>query len=372
MEVTRLSGNVAEDRPAERQGGFLREALEAHRARFAAQPPQTKQDVDAEGRRLGALLSRAEPVWHASFLLPEIVAVGPNREPRSLPPDRRLQHVGRWMDRVRGRGLRATLRVYLLTLEQSPDRAVATAAKLIRHATAGWIVAHVGQVPGDAEEPSQGLAVPTLPEKAAPSNGDGHETPGPNGQGGHGSAPAVEAPRVFSVPEWEAFDAEGRLLVETPAQAESYLGLMQDSLAALRAAISLAPYMVADARYQAKRAGLLRQLAEQGRSLARYQTHEIVAVLQRRTSQGQLNRGLKVSLPYYDDQSLRLMLRTFDVIPAGRIMYVPALGMRAVQDEQAKVAQDTRLTSATRDHLLEELEMLVWAFRGPAANSAHA
>jgi hypothetical protein len=178
--------------------------------------------------------------------------------------------------------------------------------------------------------------------------------------------------RPFFVPEWAAFDDQDRLLVDSPAQAESYLGLLQDSLAALRAAISLAPYMVADEVYQAKRAGLLRQLADQGRALARYETREVVAVVQRRTAGGQLNRGLKVSLPYYDDQALCLMLRTFEVIPAGRIMYVPALGVRAVQDEQAKVAQDTRLSSSTRDHLLEELEMLMRAFRGPVANSVHA
>src|SRR3990170_4691729 len=66
------------------------------------------------------------------------------------------------------------------------------------------------------------------------------------------------------------------------------------------------------------------------------------------------------------------MLRTFEVIPAGRIMYVPALGVQAVQDEQAKVAQDTRLSSSTRDHLLEELEMLMRAFRGPVAIVAFA
>jgi hypothetical protein len=171
----------------------------------------------------------------------------------------------------------------------------------------------------------------------------------------------------FFVPEWMAFDVHDRLLVEAPAQAESYLALLQDSLAALRAAISLAPYMVVDGVYQIKRAGLLQQLGDQGRALARYQTREIVAVLQRRTAAGQLNRGLKVSLPYYDDQALQLTLRTFEIIPAGRIMYVPALGVRAVQDEQAKVAQDTRLSSVTRDHLLEELEMLKRAFGGTAA-----
>jgi hypothetical protein len=365
MEVTLEPRAIVPARP-ERQDGFLREALEAHLARSAAQPVETQQEVDAEGRRLGALLSKPEPVWHTTFLLPTIVAVGPDRELRSIAPDRRLQRVGTWTDRLRGRSVRSTLRRHLLTLEQSPERPIATAAKLIRHATAARIIEHAGVVAGDLQlTTTDPAAEPHLRDRAM-SNGDNHRPSGfhPPPEGNPGALD--EGPEGFSVPEWEAFDDVDRLLVETPAQAESYLGLLQDSLASLRAAISLAPYMVADSRYQVKRAGLLRQLAEQGRALARYQTREIVAVLRRRTAEGQLNRGLKVSLPYYDDQALALLLRTFDVIPAGRIMYVAALGLRAVQDEQAKVAQDTRVSSATRDHLLEELEMLLQAFRRPA------
>jgi hypothetical protein len=164
------------------------------------------------------------------------------------------------------------------------------------------------------------------------------------------------------VPAWIAFDDRDRCS-SIWCQAESY------RCSKMRWALPrhFWRHTIADAAYQAKRAGLLVQLADQGRALARFQTREIVSVLQRRTAGGQLNRGLKVSLPYYDDQSLRLMLRTFDIIPAGRIMYVSAIAVRAVQDEQAKVAQDTRLSSATRDHLLEELEMLRRAFRGDGA-----
>jgi hypothetical protein len=358
--------------------GFLSEAYAAHRHRFAAQPAKTWRSVEAEAERLGELLAKTEVVWHAIFVLPDEVAFGSGNGVWPVPADRRTQHVGAGLDRLRGRGLRATLRQHLLKLEQSSDRSVATGAKLIRHATAVWIIRHVGEFAIESPPDSGGHQ----PGPALDPNGsDGMSQEGTPTENGGPPAPAFAwfVPGTsdgeggsFFVPEWAAFDDQDRLLVDSPAQADSYLGLLQDSLAALRAAISLAPYMVADEVYQAKRAGLLRQLADQGRALARYETREVVAVLQRRTAGGQLNRGLKVSLPYYDDQALRLMLRTFEVIPAGRIMYVPALGVQAVQDEQAKVAQDTRLSSSTRDHLLEELEMLMRAFRGPVANSVHA
>jgi hypothetical protein len=39
-------------------------------------------------------------------------------------------------------------------------------------------------------------------------------------------------------------------------------------------------------------------------------------------------------------------------------MFVPAFVVRAAQEEQAKVAQDTRLNPSTRKHLLRELNML--------------
>jgi len=52
----------------------------------------------------------------------------------------------------------------------------------------------------------------------------------------------------------------------------------------------------------------------------------------------------------------------FEVIPAGRIMFVPAFVVRASEQEQAKVAQDTRLSPSTRKHLLAELNELEQAF----------
>ena len=43
-------------------------------------------------------------------------------------------------------------------------------------------------------------------------------------------------------------------------------------------------------------------------------------------------------------------------------MFVPAFVVRAARAEQAKVADDTRLSLSTRKHLIQELEMLEAAF----------
>ena len=58
-------------------------------------------------------------------------------------------------------------------------------------------------------------------------------------------------------------------------------------------------------------------------------------------------------------------MRSFEVIPTGRIMFVPAFVVRAAREEQAKAAQDTRLNPSTRRHLLAELKLLEAAFEDP-------
>jgi len=120
--------------------------------------------------------------------------------------------------------------------------------------------------------------------------------------------------------------------------------------------------MVADDTYQQKRYGMLGQIVNQGRALARYTTGEIIQTIKHRAATHDLNRGLSLSLPYFDDQSLEIKTHDFTVIPAGRIMFLPAFVVRAADEEQAKVAQDTRLSPSTRRHLLAELKTLEKAF----------
>jgi hypothetical protein len=133
----------------------------------------------------------------------------------------------------------------------------------------------------------------------------------------------------------------------------------------LHLAVSLAPYVYADEEYQRKHYGMLGQLVNQGRALAWHMTSTIIATIKERAAAQSLNRGLGLRLPYFDDQFLRIEHHSFVVIPAGRIMFVPAFVVRAAQEEQAKAAQDTRLNPSTRKYLLKELSALETAFKSP-------
>ncbi len=174
--------------------------------------------------------------------------------------------------------------------------------------------------------------------------------------------PYVEAARRFYLPQWVAFDDKGRLVVGSVNEAEADIASMQRYLSVLHAAVGLAPYMVADEEYQRKRYGILGQLVNQGRALARYEVEEIIRTIQRRAASHDLNRGLSLSLPYFNDQTLAMENYSFEVIPAGRIMFVPAFVVRAAREQEAKIAQDTRLSQSTRKHLLTELRTLEQAF----------
>jgi hypothetical protein len=120
--------------------------------------------------------------------------------------------------------------------------------------------------------------------------------------------------------------------------------------------------MIADDEFEKKRYGMLGQLVNQGRALAIHNTNEIIDIIKRRAAEQSLNRGLTLYLPYFDDQDLRIETHDFVVIPAGRIMFVPAFVVRAALEEQAKIAQDTRFSNSTRKHLMAELQAVGMAF----------
>jgi hypothetical protein len=69
-----------------------------------------------------------------------------------------------------------------------------------------------------------------------------------------------------------------------------------------------------------------------------------------------------LSLPYFNDQTLQMGNYSFEVIPAGRIMFVPAFVVRGAREQEAKIAQDTRISLSTRKHLLAELRSLEQGF----------
>jgi hypothetical protein len=216
--------------------------------------------------------------------------------------------------------------------------------------------------------PNEDEQIPTIPvednapESAITQASDAIVEDGNNDDRGDLQTPFVPAARKFFLPQWVGFDDQGRLLVGSVNEAEAYLQSMQNYATILHQAMSLAPYISASEEYQHRRYGILGQLINQGRALASFKTKEIVREIKARAEKQSLNRGLSITLPYFDDQTLQMDKTNFEIIPAGRIMFIPAFVIRASRGEQAKVSQDTRLNSSTRKHLLTQLKTLETAF----------
>lgn len=358
----------AGDRPA----SMLAQECDRWNELLLAQPVLIQHFIRIGASTLaGALI---QPARQASFSLPDriIVAVGDNRE-TPVPAEFREQQVGGPMNRLARTGLNAALRQRLDELEASSLEAVSTSAGLLRYATATALVHDL--LPAGRTVRYQrvdGEEIPTIPvagvqelDSAITAQTDAitEESTNVQEQGrGELLVPYVPAARRFFLPQWVAFDEEDRLLVHSTSEAEAQLASMQRFVRILHTAVALAAYMVADEDYQQKRYGMLGQLVNQGRALARFETREIIVAIQHRAAANNLNRGLSIRLPYFDDQILQIKFRQFDAIPAGRIMFLPGLVALAAQKEQVKVEQDTRLSRSTRRHLLEEFQMLVSAF----------
>jgi hypothetical protein len=357
--------------------GHLSEELATWQALMEAQPATTQRFLEAQARQLADTLTQRERPSQVRFALPDRVVLDvPSREaghPAEVPAEQRDQLAGGLIDRFTSADIDRFVRLRLAELEQSPNRAVAVGAGLIRHALATYLVR--GMLPSGRQVTYTALPgdeIPTLPvgDAFAPDSAITAATDAiaeeaeVESRRGELLVPYVPAARRFYLPQWVAFDDEDRLLVGSASEAEAMVASMQRFLDVLHAAVAIAPYMVADEEYQRKRYGMLGQLVNQGRALARHQTGEIIRTIQARAAANDLNRGLSLSLPFFDDQSLRLKLHHFEVIPAGRIMFVPAFVVRAARQEKAKVAQDTRLGPSTRQHLLAELDLLERAFEG--------
>ena len=336
---------------------------------FELQLPIIQRFLEAQARQIAeAYAKRAQRV---RFTLPDRVIPSEGAEPIMVKPGVREQHVGEFADRLARRDVHETLRQRLTELEQSSDQATVIAANLIRFASATHMVRNMlpsGRVvrysPGDEDDiPSIPVNTGTEPESAITASTDAIAEEG-NDEMGRGSlqVPYVPAARRFYLPQWVAFGDNGELLVNSTKEAEAHIASMQHFLNVLFAARSLAPYMVAEDEFEKKRYGMLGQLVNQGRALANHLTNEIIALIKTRASEQSLNRGLSLRLPYFDDQELRIVTHNFVVIPAGRIMFVPAFVVRAALDEQAKIAQDTRFSHSTRRHLMAELQELTNAF----------
>ena len=358
---------------ADQAASQLRQEYEAQGALFRAQPTMVQRFLETQARQLAEALLQKSP--KVRFKLPDRVVLDATGKTAlsqvPVPTEFREQLAGGLVDRLARADSRIGLHQRLAELEESPERAVATSASLIRYATTIHMV-H-GMLPAGRTvtyAAAEGEEIPTIPvgdalepESAITARTDaiGEEATDEVGRG-ELVVPYVPSARRFYLPQWVAFDDKDQLLVNSIQEAEAHMASMQRYVRVLHTAFGLAPYIVVDEEYQQKRYGMLGQLINQGRALARYEVSEIINTINRRAAAQDLNRGLSLSLPYFDDQSLELRDHDFEIIPSGRVMFVPAFVVRASSMEQVKVAQDTRLSPSTRKHLLSELKILEQAF----------
>lgn len=358
---------------ADEAASYLANEYVSWQSLFISQPALVQRFLEAQGRKLAdALTGHSTQV---QFMLPDRVVMttsGEAEQPMVVPANLREHKIGGLVDLLTRTPAGVLLRKRLDELESQADRPVVISSGLLRYVTAIHMVHHMlpsgRMVTYTAEEDEE---IPTIPVISGPEASsaitaatDAIAEEGRSDEDGRGQllVPYVEAARRFYLPQWVAFDDQDRLLVNLPKEAEAHVASMQRFLHVLHAAVSLAPYMVADQEYQQKRYGMLGQLVNQGRALARYETNEIIHTIQRRAAANDLNRGLSLSLPYFDDQTLEMKTHYFDIIPAGRVMFVPGFVVLACRRELGKVAQDTRLSPSTRKHLLAELHALERAF----------
>jgi len=103
--------------------------------------------------------------------------------------------------------------------------------------------------------------------------------------------------------------------------------------------------------------------AERGLELVRLQLEEMITKINRRAAAHSLDRGLSISLPYCDDQALELRWREIEIIPPGRVMFLPAFVVLAVERERDRVQSEKALTPGVRHSLLSSLQVLERAFQ---------
>jgi len=351
----------------------LRQEYDTQKTLFENQPTIVQRFLESQARQIADGLTTRTAQSH--FLLPDRVIIQVRQLGQlatvTIPEAQREQKLGSLWSTLTRHEVREALLRRLQELEQSPDQAIATSASLLRYTAATHMVSNM--LPAGRSvtyRPDEDEIIPSIPsgdnapESAITQTSDAIAETGQAETGrGELQSPFVPAARRFYLPQWVAFDAEGKLLVGSEKEADAHIQSMQKYVQILHRASSLAAYMVANDEYQRKRYGILGQLINQGRALANFKTQTIILEIQERAKKGSLNRGLSISMPYFDDQNLVMAETRFEIIPAGRIMFVPAFVVRAARGEQAQVSQDTRINSSTRKHLLVQLKTLETSFQ---------
>jgi len=349
----------------------LRQEYEEESYLYEGQPALVQHFLEQQARLIAqAILDNAPRVRFSlpDRLLPD--GAGHGTEALDVPAGQREQAAGRRLA-FGTCDLRAQVVRQITSLERHPNPSISLSGHLLRFAMARTMIYQMlpeGRfvryrlLAGD-EIPSQPVEDGRTRMSALTAENDAIVQDGDHEPGrGNLQIPYLPAALRFFLPQWVAFDEKNRLLTATLQEAEAHIRSMQTFLRILHEAVAIAPCMAADEIFQRKRMGILGQLVNQGRALARYKTQVVIQTIQRCASANSLNRGLSLNLSYFDDQALMMKTYVLQVIPPGRVMFVPAFVVLAVRREYARIIQDTCLNSSTRKHLLFLLAMLEKAF----------
>jgi hypothetical protein len=346
---------------------YLQQEYENQKTLFESQPAIVQRFLEGQAQFIAdALITKQARI---RFFLPDRVVTQLSSNGKEgaiiIPEAERQIRVGSFLQS----DVREALTHRLNELEKSTDPGIVIGAGLLRYATVIYMIQDL--LPAGRTvtyRPFEDEQIPTIPvnddapESAITQKSDALVEGGNRDERGEVQTPFVPAARKFFLPQWVAFNQDDGLLVGSVKEAEAHIQSMQRYVMVLHRALSLAPYISVNEEYRRKRYGILGQLINQGRSLANFKTAEIISEIKERVEKQSLNRGLSVSLPYFDDQSLVMDKSNIEIIPAGRIMFVPAFVVCAMQQEEVKVSQDTRLNQSTRKHLLHLLALLEQAF----------
>jgi hypothetical protein len=335
---------------------------------YDAQPTLTRHFLDQQATVIISALEQDGRRIRYQFPDRVILEGG---ETLHLPPAARQRTVGNPLIRASHLEKRTQLIQHLNTLEQGFNPGLAVCGKLIRYTLARTMVHHLLPDGRSARYRFEsGDTIPSIPvEDVQPSamlsvtDAVTEVENNANAESGGLQVPYVAAARRFYMPQWVAFGDDDCLLTFSLAEAEACVASLEKAVRILQNAEAVCPSVVADEAYQRKRTGLLGQLVNQGRALARYETREMVRRIKQRVSEGSLNRGLSLDISYFDDEAMAIKSHMLEIIPAGRIMFVPAFVVLAVQKEYTRINQDTRLNTSTRKHLFQLLATLEKAFR---------
>jgi hypothetical protein len=194
---------------------------------FSAQPAIVQRFLETQGKQIAQAVVDGDS--QINFSLPDrVVCTLENVDQPALVTilqNQRTHSVGSFLNRFRKVELYKELRHTFTELEQSPDRAVSVAARLLRHATVIHMVYQllpagrtVTYKPADDDEniPSIPETDGTEPESAITATSDAIGEEGKTEERrGDLLVPFVPYARKFFLPQWVAFDENGDLLVKS-------------------------------------------------------------------------------------------------------------------------------------------------------------